>query len=312
MKTLSLGGAGVEVSAMCLGAMRFGTATDGETSARILDAYVEAGGSFIDTANVYAVWEANGRGGDSEELLGRWMRERGNRDRLFLATKMGSRLQASGRGLRRDQIERECEASLGRLGVETVDLYYAHFDDLATPVEETMGAFDALIRAGKARHIGASNFYAWRLEQARAVCAAERWTWYCCVQQRYSYLQPVTGARFGVQVAANEDLLEYRQARGLRLLAYSPLLGGCYQRANKPVPLQYQSALNEKRLAALQAVAGQRGVSPSQLVLAWMLQQDSPVLPIIGVSSVEQLQHNLAALEIALSEEEMKRLNLQA
>jgi aryl-alcohol dehydrogenase-like predicted oxidoreductase len=301
MHTIPLGPNGPPVSAFCLGAMRFGTTTDEATSFAILDAYVAGGGNFIDTANVYAAW-GGGVGGESEALLGRWLKARGHRDRLVLASKVGSRLQPGGRSLRREVLQRECELSLRRLGVETLDLYYAHFDDPTLPVEEIIAGFQSLIHDGKVRLVGASNFYAWRLQQAG--------TAFCCVQQRYSYLQPVTGASFGVQVATNEDLLAYLRHRQLPLLAYSPLLGGIYDKPDCPLPAQYAAAVNEQRLAVVRELACEKNVTANQLVFAWMLHHDFPVIPLIGASSVAQLEQNLAAVAIVLTAEDQRRLAL--
>jgi aryl-alcohol dehydrogenase-like predicted oxidoreductase len=286
MHTIPLGPNGPPVSAFCLGAMRFGTTTNEATSFAILDAYVAGGG----------------KGGESEALLGRWLKARGHRDRLIIASKVGSRLQPGGRSLRREVLQRECELSLRRLGIETLDLYYAHFDDPALPVEEIVAGFQSLIHAGKVRLVGASNFYAWRLQQAG--------TAFCCVQQRYSYLQPVTGASFGVQVATNEDLLAYLRHRQLPLLAYSPLLGGIYDKPDCPLPAQYAAAVNEQRLAAVRELACEKNVTANQLVFAWMLHHDFPVIPLIGASSVAQLEQNLAAVAIVLTAEDQRRLAL--
>lgn len=309
MKTMPLGHSGVDVSAVCLGAMRFGTATDETTSYAVLDAYLEAGGTFLDTANVYSVWAPGGKGGESETVLGKWFKSRGNRARCFIATKLGSRLQPGGLGLRASQIEEECGKSLRRMGIETIDLYYAHFDDPVTPYEETFTAFDRLIRAGKVRFLGASNHRAWRLEAVRTFCESRNLPYYCCIQQRFSYLQPVVGAGFGMQIAANEDLLTYCNARNVRMLAYSPLLGGVYSgRADRPVPAPYDTPHNRRRLATLDIVAKRLGISPSQLVLSWMIHLDPHVLPIIGNSSVAQLKENLAALDVRLSPQDMTEL----
>jgi aryl-alcohol dehydrogenase-like predicted oxidoreductase len=226
MRTISLGNSGVEVSAFCLGTMYFGSRTDRETSFQLLDRYVEAGGSFLDTANIYARWVPGFVGGESETLLGGWMRERKHRDQIFVATKVGFQYPGVEWGLRADQIETECEKSLKRLGTDTIDLYYAHVDDRNTPMEETMAAFDRLVKAGKVRLIGASNFLAWRLEEARWVSQTRGWAEYCCIQQRYSYIRPKSGASFDPQIATNDDLLDYCRARGITILAYSPLLSG--------------------------------------------------------------------------------------
>ncbi len=309
MRTVPLGNTGVEVNVFCLGTMLFGSSTDKAMSYRLLDQYVEAGGSFLDTANVYAQWVPGYVGGESETLLGRWMRERDNRSQIFIATKVGFLMPGVERGLRRHQIEAECEKSLKRLGVNTIDLYYAHVDDRNTSLEETMETFDRLVRAGKVRFIGASNFLAWRLEGARWVSQTHNWAEYCCIQQRYSYVRPKPGASFDPQIAANDDLLDYCRARNITMLAYSPLLGGTYTRADRPLPEQYIGPDSNARLTALKAVAEEKGATANQIVLAWMIQSEPCVIPLIGTSSVEQMRENLGALEIELSADQMARLN---
>jgi aryl-alcohol dehydrogenase-like predicted oxidoreductase len=304
-----LGSTGVQVSVFCLGTMHLGSRTDRETSYRILDRFAKAGGSFLDTANNYAMWVPGYVGGESETLLGEWMRERKNREEMFVATKVGFDYPGVERGLRAHQIERECEKSLRRLGIDTIDLYYAHRDDRYTSMEETLEAFDRLVRAGKVRLIGASNFLAWRLEEARWVSQARGWVEYCCIQQRYSYIRPKPGADFGHQTAANDDLLDYCHARGMRLLAYSPLLRGAYTRADRTFPEQYLGPDTDARLAALKAVSEKVGATANQVVLAWMAQSEPVVIPLVGASTVDQLQENLGALAIELSAEQMARLN---
>lgn len=311
MKTTPLGSTGVDVSIMCLGAMHLGSKEDKETSFRLLDQYVEAGGAFIDTANIYAHWMPGARGGESEELLGRWMRERGPqaRDRVFTASKVGFEYPGVERGLPAGRIVEECEKSLTRMGVETIDLYYAHKDDMNTPMEETLEAFDSLVKDGKVRFIGASNFRAWRLEQARWISQTKGWAEYCCIQQRHTYLRPKPGARFDAQVAANDDLLDYCANRDITMLAYSPLLGGQYVRDDKPLQSQYVSPDAEARLAALKAVAREADATLNQVILAWMMQSTPAVIPIFGASNTAQMTENLGALEVQLSSEQMERLN---
>ncbi len=307
MKTMALGNTGEQVSALCLGAMYFGSRNDEATSYQLLDRYVAAGGSFIDTANIYAHWVQGFQGGESEALLGRWMRQRGNRQRLFLASKVGFGYSEARPGLSARQIERECEKSLRRLGVETIDLYYAHVDDRATPLEETLEAFDRLVRAGKVRFLGASNYLAWRLAEARCISRANGWAEFCCVQQRHTYLRPRPGQRFDPQIAANDDLLDFCRSAGVTLLAYSVLLSGAYARPDRPLPAQYRGADTEARLAALREVAAAHGATPNQIVLAWMLHHG--VLPLIAASTEEQLRENLAALAVTLSEADLERLD---
>jgi aryl-alcohol dehydrogenase-like predicted oxidoreductase len=309
MKTALLGNTHVEVSAMCLGAMHLGTKQDEATSFRLLDRYVDATGSFIDTANIYAHWVPGFKGGESETVLGRWMRARRNRSHLFIASKVGFEMPGVERGMRGWHIAEECEKSLKRLGVETIDLYYAHVDDRNTPMEETLEAFDRLVKAGKVRYIGASNFRAWRLEQAHWVSRTNGWAEYCCIQQRYTYLRPKRGASFDPQVAANDDLLDYCASRDITMLAYSPLLGGSYTRADRPLPQQYVGPDSDAHLAALKAVAEEVGATPNQVIFAWMMQSDPPVIPIFAVSTDEQMAENLGALEVKLSAAQMARLN---
>jgi aryl-alcohol dehydrogenase-like predicted oxidoreductase len=311
MKTLPLGNTGEAVSALCLGAMYFGTRQDEATSFVLLDQYVDAGGTFIDTANIYSHWVPNGRGGESEALLGRWMKARGHRDRLFIASKVGFGYGDQPRGLSPEQIETEVNLSLQRLGVDTIDLYYAHVDDRTIPLKETLGAFDALVRAGKVRHIGASNYSAWRLERAYAASKANGWAQFCCLQQRYTYLRPRPGADFGAQVAVNDDMLDYVASRAdeFTLLAYSVLLSGAYTRADRPIPDQYAGPDSDARLAALREVAAEHGVSANQVILAWMMQSDPPVIPLIAASTRDQMAENLGALDVVLTAEQMARLN---
>ena len=185
MNTVPLGRSGVNVSALCLGAMYFGSRTDNETSWQLLDQYTEAGGSFIDTANIYARWVPGCSGGESETLLGEWMRERTNREQLFIASKVGFEYPGVERGLPAWRIEEECDKSLKRLGIDTIDLYYAHVDDRQTSQEETLEAFNTLVSSGKVRLIGGSNFLAWRLEDAAWISRTRKWAEYCCVQQRH-------------------------------------------------------------------------------------------------------------------------------
>jgi aryl-alcohol dehydrogenase-like predicted oxidoreductase len=312
MKEVPLGHTGIAVSAFCLGTMRFGWATGTATSYRLLDMYVDAGGSFLDTANIYGRREDRRTGSISEELLGEWMKARGNRAAMFVATKVGFPYIGTERGLRADQIEVECEKSLKRLGSDVIDLYYAHVDDRTTPLEETMAAFDRLLRAGKVRSIGASNFLAWRLEAARWVSRNNGWAEYCCIQQRHSYVRPKPGAGFGNQVASNDDLLDYCRARGLRLLAYSPLLSGAYTRADRPFGEQYRGPDTDARVAALNAVAREVGATANQVVLAWMAQSEPAVIPLVAASTVEQMEENLGALHVTLSPAQMARLDDEA
>ncbi len=311
MKTLPLGHTGVQVSALCLGAMNYGTKANPRDSMMMLDRYVETGGSFIDTANNYAVWWG-GDGGDSERVLGDWMKERKNRDKIFLATKVGFNRPDVGRSLRAKVIRQEIEGSLKRMGTDRVDLFYAHTDQRGDPLEETLGAFDELRKAGKIRFVGCSNYRAWRIEQARALSRAHGWAEYCCVQQRHTYLRLAHGASFAPQLAVDVELTDYCTAHAddFLLLGYSSSLGGGYAgRADRPIPWQYAGSDSQARLAALAAVAKEAGATPVQVVYAWMLQSIPAVLPLVSAGTLEQLDEDLGCLKVTLSREQMVRLD---
>jgi aryl-alcohol dehydrogenase-like predicted oxidoreductase len=311
MKTIDLGDTGAKVSALCLGAMNFGTKLDEKGSVQVLDRYYEAGGRFIDTANNYAHWWG-GDGTESENVLGRWMRERRTRDSLFLATKVGFNTPAKGTGLSCAMIRQEIEGSLKRLGTDHVDLYYAHKDERTDPLAETLGTFDELHRAGKTRFIGCSNYRAWRIEEARSLSRAKGWPVYCCVQQRHTYLRPAPGASFGGQLVLDDELLDYgtEHAKDFLILGYSSTLGGAYTgRADRPIPPQYLGAHTDARLKALAAVARETGATPVQVLYAWMLASTPLVLPLVSAGSLKQLDENLGALKISLDQAQMKKLD---
>ena len=313
MKQIALGTTGENVSALCLGCMYLGTKMDAAMSFRILDAYAEAGGSFLDTANCYAFWIPGATGDESETLLGRWMRERDNRNRIFLATKVGARPSggpAGGppEGLSARVIERAVHESLRRLGTDTIDLLYTHVPDRSTTVEETIEALDRLVRAGKVRFIGCSNEPAWRIERARGLSLSHGWAPFCCVQNRHTYLRPKQGAVLP-QVCVSEELLDYAATTAsVTLLAYSPLLGGAYARAEHTLPQEYATSDSRVRWKTLSSAARARGVSRSSLVLAWLMSGVPPFIPLVATSTVEQLRENLDAGELALDAESLRDL----
>ena len=192
---------------------------------------------------------------------------------------------------------------------DRIDLYHAHRDDPDTPLEETMEAFDRLIQAGKVRAIGASNLRVWRIAEANTVGRVNGWTQYCAVEQRYTYLRPRHGADFGPQICINDDLKDYCRSHNMTLVGYSVLLQGAYTREDRPVPAQFAGPDADARLAALQAVAKEVGGTLNQVIIAWMRQSDPPILPIIAGSKLEQLGENIAALDITLTGDQMKRLD---
>ncbi|UCM86566.1 aldo/keto reductase [Streptomyces marincola] len=298
---------GTRVSALCLGAMPFGTTVDEETSFAILDRFVEAGGTTIDTANCYSFWVPNGEGGESENVLGRWLKDRGGRDRLTIASKVGSGPAADGgaEGLAPEVIRTELEGTLRRLGTDHLDLYYAHREDRSTPDEETIAAFHQAVTDGRTRTLGASNHAAWRLAETRSLAQQRGWTPYTAVQQRWSYLRPRPGTTLpeGGHVHATDDLLDYVHSHGLTFFAYTTLLWGAYSRPGQPLPEHYDHPGTERRLGALAKVSAELGASPVQVVLAWLIGGEPAVVPIIGVSSVAQLDECLAAADLELPRE---------
>jgi aryl-alcohol dehydrogenase-like predicted oxidoreductase len=309
MNTLRLGNTEVEVSSLCLGTDSIGSKIDRETSFQLLDLFREKGGTCVDTANFYASWVPGCRGGESESTIGLWMKERGNRDQMVISSKLGFDYPGCGGGLRADEIERECEKSLQRLQTDRIDLYQAHRDDFDTPLEETMAAFDRLVKAGKVRALGASNLRVWRIAEANAVSRFNGWSQYCAVEQRHTYLRPRYGAGFGPQICINDDLKDYCRSHGMTLIAYSVLLQGAYTREDRAIPAHFAGPDADARLAALAEVADEAGATLNQIILAWMRQSDPPVLPIIAGSKGEQLIENIAALEITLTQDQMKRLD---
>jgi aryl-alcohol dehydrogenase-like predicted oxidoreductase len=315
MVVAELGGAGgLKVSALCLGALPFGTTVDETTAYEILDCFVEAGGTFIDTSNNYACWVAGATGDESELVLGRWLADRRIRDQVVLATKVGARPSpergAAREGLAARTVRAGIEGSLRRLGTDYVDLYYAHIADPTTPPAETVAAFSALVTEGRATMVGCSNHPVDLLRQERSLAADAGLVPYRVIQQRHTYLRPRPGADFGVQEYVTDDLLDYIAAQpDMSLLAYSILLNGGYTRPDRSLPAQYDRPDAAQRLAVLREVAAEVGATSNQVVLSWLLHGEPPVMPIIGVSSVGQLQECLAAVDLNLDRELRERLD---
>jgi aryl-alcohol dehydrogenase-like predicted oxidoreductase len=312
-----LGRDGPMVGPVCFGTMIFGTRVAEADAFALLDRYVERGGTFIDTANNYAFWEPGGVGDESELVLGRWLRSRGCRDDVVLATKVGARPTVAGtgfetaEGLSAAAIRSAIDGSLRRLGTDHVELLYAHVDDRAVALEETLQAFTAVVDAGKAGSIGASNFRAWRLALAQELSARDGFSAYCCVQQRFSYLQPRPRSDLDVQVAVDDDLLDLCAATATSILAYSPLLSGAYVRPDVELNPAYRSVDNQHRLKAVREVAREIGATANQVVLAWLRQSSGRhVVPVIAASSLGQLDENLDAVGLRLEEAQLAALQV--
>ena len=309
MKRVKLGNSHVEVSALAMGTDLIGSKIDRETSFSLFDFFNENGGTLIDTANMYSMWLPGFVGGESETTVGEWMKARGNRNQVEVSTKLAFDYPGCVGGLTAQEIERECEKSLKRLQTDRIDIYHSHRDDRDTPLEETMEAFDRLVKAGKVRSLGASNLALWRIAEANTISRAHNWAEYSAVEQRYTYLRPRHGADFGPQIFISEDLKDYARSHNVSLIGYSILLQGAYTRSERPVPVQFAGPDSDERLAALKTVAVEVPCSPSQAIIAWMRQSTPAILPIIAGSRTEQLRENIEALNIMLTKEQMQRLD---
>jgi aryl-alcohol dehydrogenase-like predicted oxidoreductase len=314
-----------EVSVLSLGAMLMGSRTDEATSFAILDRYVEAGGTFIDTSGNYAFWVNGTQGGESEELLGRWRRSRGVGDEIVIATKLGGRPLAPGtsfvdnpEGLSAPVIRESAQRSRDRLGMPRLDLLYAHIDDPSVPMTETVEAFAELVADGTVGLLGVSNHWAWQVERARNLAAAAGLPGYEVLQYQHSYLRPRTdlpGALSpdGMQGMLGGDLLSYLRAEPqLTIVAYSPLLKGGYvrqDRLNAPEFAEFDHPGTPARLAALREVAKDAGATVNQVVLAWLIGAQVPVIPLVGASSVAQLDESLAAVDLELTTDQRMTLD---
>jgi aryl-alcohol dehydrogenase-like predicted oxidoreductase len=307
---------------IALGTMFFGTRVDERTSFDLLDRFVAAGGRLLDTANCYAFWvDPGGLGGQSETVVGRWLARRpGARDQVVISTKVGAEPTVPGawpesaEGLSAAAVEAAVKASLGRLGSDRIDLYWTHIEDRKVPLEETVGALAGLVADGTVGRLGAANHPVWRVERARQLARANGWTGYSALQLRHSYLQPRPGARPDPSHRlVNQDVLDYvRGDRELALWAYTALINGAYTRADRPLPEAYDHPGTTRRLAVLAEVAAELGVSPNQVVLAWLRGGDPPATPIVGVSTAAQLDEACAGAALTLTTEQRRRLDAPA
>jgi len=289
--------------------MEFGTRIGAAESFAILDRFVERGGRWIDTANNYCFWQhPSGLGGQSEELIGRWLAARpGLRDRVLISTKMGAQPTDPPRGLEapeglgRATVRAAIEQSLRRLGTDRVDLYWAHIEDRAVPLDETVEAFGELVARGPVGRIGASNHATWRVERGRAIAASKGLPGWTAVQLRHSYVQPRPGAALvsrSHRLVSPETLDYVRAEPALDLWAYSTLLSGGYVRADRPLEEAYEHPGTSRRLAVLAEVAAELGVTPNQVVLAWLLGGDPGVSPIVGATTVERVDEALDVVKL--------------
>jgi aryl-alcohol dehydrogenase-like predicted oxidoreductase len=314
MQYRNLGRTGLKVSELCLGTMQWGWTADEPTSFAVMDAFVAAGGNFIDTADVYSRWAEGNPGGVSEEIIGRWMKARGNRRQIVLATKVRGVMWdgPNGEGLSRGHIMTAVEDSLRRLQTDHIDLYQTHWFDAGTPIDETMRALDNLVRQGKVRYVGCSNYPAWRLAKALWASDTLGLARYDCIQPHYN---------IAYRAEFERELKPLCEEEGIGVIPYSPLAGGFLTgkyRRGEPVPDSARASgiqrryLNDKGfsiLEALEKLGKARGKSIAQMALAWQLSQPVITSPIIGANSVEQLEDSLGAVGVRLTAEEMKTLD---
>jgi aryl-alcohol dehydrogenase-like predicted oxidoreductase len=302
-----LGRTGVKVSPLCLGTMNFGGRSAAAESKKILDQYLELGGNFVDTANVY-------NDGKSEEIIGQWMKERGTRDRIVLSTKVHGRRSPNinDAGNHRWHIVREVENSLRRLGTERIDIYHIHRPDADTPIDQTLRALDDLVRQGKVLYLASSVFAAWQLAEAHFI-ARELGT------ARFDIEQPQLNI---IDRRIEADVLPFCQKYQVATITWAPLgrgrLAGTYTRGGRKIPDNtWYKAQNKTDFPASQwplmegvdRLADAKGISSSQFAIAWCLQVAGVTCPIIGPRTLDQLKDNLGALGVTLSTEELKAVD---
>ncbi|MGP3961790.1 aldo/keto reductase [Nonomuraea sp. 3N208] len=306
---MKIGSSDLEVSPLCLGGNAFGWTADEDASFAVLDAYTEAGGNFIDTADMYSHWIPGGSGGESERIIGRWMKARGNRDQMVIATKVGALPGLD--NLAPQTIRRGAEDSLRRLGTDHIDLYYAHVDDPGTPLAETLGAFDALVRAGLVRHIAASNITANRLSAALEISARDGLAPYVALQAEYNLVQ-----REGYE----RDLALTVTRTGLACLPYVALARGFLTGKYRPGGLHVNSPRADRArahlegngpavLVALDEVAAAHQTPIAAVALAWLAAQPTVATPLAGARNPGQLADLLPFLTLRLTTDEVTLLD---
>jgi aryl-alcohol dehydrogenase-like predicted oxidoreductase len=306
-----LGTSNIPVAPLALGGNVFGWTAGKKTSFEILDAFVDLGFNLIDTANIYSTWVPGNKGGESESIIGEWIKKSGKRDRVCIATKVGMEMIGF-KGLAKDQILKSAEESLKRLQIDTIDLYQAHKDDPEIPLEETLKAFDQLIQQGKVRVIGASNYDADRLSQSLAI--SQRWgiASYATLQPYYNlYDREIFEKKLeSVCIEKHLGILPYFSlAKGFLTGKYR-----CKEDLNKSSRGQSVERYLDNRgmriLNALDTISRTHHVVPGVIALAWLLQRKGVVAAIASVTSVKQLEELAQVIQIRLSSEEMTKLDI--
>jgi len=311
MKKREIGKSGIEVAPLMLGGNVFGWTADEATSFKILDAFVAAGLDFIDTADSYSTWVPGHQGGESETIIGNWFKRSGKRDKVVIATKVGSEIPGQGKGLGKSWIMRQVESSLRRLQTGHIDLYQSHRDDPNTPVEETLEAYAQLIQQGKVRVIGCSNFTAERTSESLAASRKHGWPRYESLQPHYNLYERATYETTLEPLAVQEKLAVvpyYSLASGF--------LTGKYRSQDdlgkSPRGQAVKKYLNDRGFRILQAldqVAERHQAKPAQVALAWLMARPGITAPIASATSVEQLNDLAGATRLELDRESMDKLN---
>jgi aryl-alcohol dehydrogenase-like predicted oxidoreductase len=312
MQKRALGKSGISTAPLVLGGNVFGWTADEKSSHAVLDAFVGGGFDCIDTANAYSVWVDGHKGGESEAVIGNWLKARGNRDKVIIATKVGAPMGDGGKGLAKDYIARECEASLKRLQTDYIDLYQSHYDDVNTPIEETLGAFAKLIEQGKVRAIGASNFEVPRLAESLAVSKR-------LDLPRYETLQPLYNL-YDREVYEKERMA-LCEKEGLSVIPYYALAAGFLtgkyrdeadlgksERGQRTVK-KYLTERGLKILKAMDEVAARTGATLPQIALAWLMTRPAIAAPIASATSTAQIAELVKAAELKLDDAALKTLN---
>ncbi len=311
MSKRQLGHSGIEVPTLCFGGNVFGWTADEKRSFELLDALLESGLNFVDTADSYSHWAPGNHGGESETVIGKWLKARGNRSKVILATKVGSSMGEGKKGLSRRYIKQEVEDSLRRLQTDYIDLYQSHHDDETVPQAETMGVYAELIAAGKVRAIGASNFTAERLQSALDVSRKQNLPCYESLQPEYNLYDRAGYERALETVCATH---------GLGVIPYfslaSGFLSGKYhsaeEAASRPRAGMLKKYFNERGMRILQSleeVARELKAKPAQVALAWLMARPSITAPIASATTVEQLHELVQATRLDLPPAAFEKLN---
>ncbi len=305
----ALGNSDLDVFPLNLGGNVFGWTADREVSFAVLDAYAAAGGNFVDTADTYSSWVPGNSGGESESILGEWFASRGNRDQIVVATKVAKLPDL--RGLSAPTIAKAAEASLQRLGTDHIDLYYAHQDDPSVPLEETLGAFDALVKAGKVRWIAASNFTGARLQESLDVSRREGFAPYVAAQNHYNLVERAEHERDLTPVLIENGLSAlpyYGLARGFLTGKYRPGSDAVDSPRAGPAARHLATPRGLAVLAALDEVAESSATTLAAVALAWLAAQPTVIAPVASARTPEQLADLLPVAELQLTAEQLQRL----